>query len=426
MSPIHRRRAAQLATVIALFAAGSVSAGGVPAGPFFTGLGDLPGGDFESSAMDCSADGEVVVGWSKAVSGPSDFRAFRWTFDAGMTDLGDLSGEGQSIAWAISADGSIIVGRSDACDCAFRWTAATGMVDLNMTGAPPGFTATSALGISADGGVIVGAGRFPHMEAYRWTAATGVVPLGHLPTSNPDSFASGVSADGTVITGESMSGDMFAVEPIRWTQETGMVGLGDVPGGIFYGLGMAISADGSTIVGDAIGPLGGFEGFRWTAETGLAVLAPELSNVARSTAADSSFDGTYVIGSCESPIDGAYIWDPQTGMRNVQAILESRFGIDLTGWSLLGASGISDDARTIVGVGENPSGNREAWLARVAATVPGDIDGNAVVTLGDLAGFVAVLLGQDVDWVHVIVADMNGDGIVDGRDVGEFVDVLTS
>ena len=49
-------------------------------------------------------------------------------------------------------------------------------------------------------------------------------------------------------------------------------------------------------------------------------------------------------------------------MRNLKDVLEDDFAIDLTGWQLWEAKGISDDGRTIVGVGEGAS-NREAWIA---------------------------------------------------------------
>lgn len=37
--------------------------------------------------------------------------------------------------------------------------------------------------------------------------------------------------------------------------------------------------------------------------------------------------------------------------------------LDLTGWTRVAATGISDDGGTIVGYGENPLGQTEAWMA---------------------------------------------------------------
>jgi len=44
-------------------------------------------------------------------------------------------------------------------------------------------------------------------------------------------------------------------------------------------------------------------------------------------------------------------------------VLINDFGLDLTGWTLVRAMGISDDGLTIVGQGLNPSGQTEAWIA---------------------------------------------------------------
>ncbi len=52
-------------------------------------------------------------------------------------------------------------------------------------------------------------------------------------------------------------------------------------------------------------------------------------------------------------------------MRSVQDLLTSEYGIDLTGWSLSQATGISADGSTIVGYGRNADGNSESWIARL-------------------------------------------------------------
>jgi probable HAF family extracellular repeat protein len=105
---------------------------------------------------------------------------------ASFTGLGDLpGGVYRSIARAVSADGSVIVGASrvtDFGDGAFRWTAETGIVAL--TDVPEGhFTSLiDAYGISADGSVIAGVGRAGfNTEGYRWTEADGYVGLSDLP-----------------------------------------------------------------------------------------------------------------------------------------------------------------------------------------------------------------------------------------------------
>lgn len=85
------------------------------------------------------------------------------------------------------------------------------------------FDGSTANGISADGSVVVGRSRNDE-EAFRWTQATGMVGLGTLPGGAFSSFALGVSADGSVVVGTT-SGSNFG-QAFRWTQATGMVGLG--------------------------------------------------------------------------------------------------------------------------------------------------------------------------------------------------------
>ena len=59
----------------------------------------------------------------------------------------------------------------------------------------------------------------------------------------------------------------------------------------------------------------------------------------------------------------AFIWDAVHGMRSLRDVLVSDFGLDLSGWTLRYAEGISDDGMTIIGHGNNPDGNTEAWMA---------------------------------------------------------------
>lgn len=70
-----------------------------------------------------------------------------------------------------------------------------------------------------------------------------------------------------------------------------------------------------------------------------------------------SADGSVVVGVSGNE---AFIWDSANGMRSLQTVLTSDFGLDLAGWHLRGATGISADGQTIVGYGNNPSGNNEA------------------------------------------------------------------
>ncbi len=95
-----------------------------------------------------------------------------------------------------------------------------------------------------------------------------------------------------------------------------MVGLGDLAGGSFQCEPFGVSADGSVVVG----------------------------------------------GSAEATGIRAFIWDTANGMQNLQDVLVSQLGLDLTGWTLTQAFGISADGLTIVGSG-NHDGISEAFIA---------------------------------------------------------------
>jgi hypothetical protein len=50
---------------------------------------------------------------------------------------------------------------------------------------------------------------------------------------------------------------------------------------------------------------------------------------------------------------------------SLQDVLIKDFGLDLTDWQLQQARGISDDGLNIVGLGINPDGKMEAWIANL-------------------------------------------------------------
>jgi probable HAF family extracellular repeat protein len=140
------------------------------------GLGDLPGGAFSSIAYNVSTDGSVVVGRSASASGSE---AFRWTSGGGMVGLGDLAGGAfDSSASAISSDGLIVVGRATTAlgQEAFIWDSVNGMrrlydvleSDFGLGASLTGWTLNSATAISADGTTIVGYGLNPFGNTEAW------------------------------------------------------------------------------------------------------------------------------------------------------------------------------------------------------------------------------------------------------------------
>jgi len=330
--------------------------------PYFYGVGDLAGSSFYSQTYAVSGDGTVVVGLSASDAYPFG-EPFRWTLTTGMQALGTLAPPPfESGAYGVSGDGGTIAGYVylPTVGESFRWTEAEGMQTLGYL--PGGDRGGHAYAISADAGAIVGAAyNGSCTEAYRWSAGTGMVGLGVL--AGNWSQANGVSGDGSVVAGTSNS-DNSTYEAFRWTAGEGMVGLGDLSGGGFESHASAVSADGSVIVGRSASGVN-TQAFRWTQAAGMVNLgAPP--GTSRSSASAVSADGSVIVGRAgTNPTSFAFIWDEVDGMRDLKQVLESDLGLDLTGWDLTSARGISTDGLTIVGQGRNPSGNTEGWIAHI-------------------------------------------------------------
>jgi probable HAF family extracellular repeat protein len=329
----------------------------------FRGLGSLDSSQPSphSFATDVSANGSVVTGYSTRVNGQE---AFRWTQEDGMVGLGGFF----SFAEAVSADGFVVVGStSDNGSRAFRWTQGSGMVRLDDL-AGGGFYSI-ATSVSADGSVIVGSSDSVNgfEEPFRWTQADGMLNLGSLAPDGSYRYdhAYGISADGSVIVGSSYG--INGQEAFLWTQAGGIVGLGDLPGSDFYSIATSVSADGSVIVGSSYG-VNGFEPFRWTQVDGMLGLGSLASNDSSNDgqAYGVSANGSVVIGSS---YDGneyeAFVWTQAGGMVSLKDTLIGA-GLDLSGWDLYSARGVSADGLTIVGDAINPLGQQEAWVANLS------------------------------------------------------------
>jgi probable HAF family extracellular repeat protein len=189
--------------------------------------------------------------------------------------------------------------------------------------------------------------------------------LGDLPGDIFDSWAYGVSADGSVVVGNGV-GDS-GIEAFRWTEAGGMVGLRDLPGSGFSSRAYDVSADGSVVVGMSVGGSGN-EAFRWTAAGGMVGLGDLTGGTFSSDAYGVSADGSVVFGwSDGSAGQEAFRWTVAGGMRSVRDILVNDYGLggQLAGWTLSYVGACSADGSVIVGGGTNPAGLYEAWVARL-------------------------------------------------------------
>ncbi len=324
-----------------------VSSHAVATQPSFQGLGA------QSRAWGISADGSTVVGqliyWHDAngLSVPS-YEAFRWQ-NGIMTGLGDLpGGDTDSGAYGVSADGSVVVGYGHDTngESGFRWV--NGVMS-NLTESGAWKHSSAANGVSDDGLVVVGhvsdtdlwlnsSGNY----AFRWD--NGVMTMLDVQSSFR---AQAVSGDGSTLVGWRTGS--FLPTSFRW--QNGIVtDLGIVAA---FGL----DRDGSVVVG-----AGENDALRW--ENGVA------TSLGQGMAIDCSGDGSVVVGTSLTIADlrwggSAFIWTPELGRRDLLDFLTTDCGLDLSGWTLYEATGVSDDGRTICGYGVGPTGGSEAWIAHI-------------------------------------------------------------
>lgn len=148
-----------------------------------------------------------------------------------------------------------------------------------------------------------------------------------------------------------------------------MQGLGDLAGGSFSSIALSTSADGEVVVGSSVSANGN-EAFRWTQAGGMQGIGTLGGGGFNSQANSTSADGSVVVGrSTASGGAKAFLWDSINGMRALDDVLITDFGLDLTGWMLRDARGVSDDGLVVAGWGINPNGRQEAFIANMRQEV---------------------------------------------------------
>ena len=181
-----------------------------------TALGTLPGCD--NYRITATADDVVAGNCGSAAGGQS----FVWSDETGLVGLGNPTGADGSRPYAVSKDGSVVVGHTYLAGQtvgAFRWTRETGLSEALTV---PGTQTTALLldrrTMSDDGSVVVGSASNPNVPpvSFRWSSDSGFSLLDPLP-GDTQAFVNGVSGDGRTIPGSSFSG--AESKAILWTPE---------------------------------------------------------------------------------------------------------------------------------------------------------------------------------------------------------------
>lgn len=369
----------------------------------FVPIPNLEAPDYTGAATGVSQDGRVVCGWSDSSDG---IRAFRWTAADGAQSLGvgymPGSMDRVSKATAVSADGSVIVGWTHYFDSiswsprkmAFIWTAPGGFHRI------PASNGNNYIpyALSADGSVIVGevdsGTSAKYAVIFHWNDTIETV-LGGNPWYRAQAI--GVSHDGIRIAGSGVYGATGYTPRVTFIHDEveGYQLVGDFSANAFT-LVRALSADGQCMAGT----LGDVDSsiFRWQESTGLVDVGT-LTGALNTRVLAMNESGDIMVGT-SGAVDNwnAIIWDPTNGFQLLEDYATQTLSLDLQGWQLTQANAITQYA--IVGEGIDPEGIQKAWMIVLIifgdANEDNDVDGDdlyAYTAAGELAnitGFAAM------------------------------------
>jgi probable HAF family extracellular repeat protein len=244
---------------------------------------------------------------------------------------------------------------------------------MQNLGTMPGGVGAAAHAISADGSVVVGTLKISEdiFNAFRWEGGA-MSDLGTL-AGMESSVANAVSADGTAVVGHSLSFvPSFTSRAVRWTLTGGPQNIGMLPGDI-RARAFATSADGLVVVGSSTTPEGKDRAYRWASAGGMQDLGLPPGRT-ESVALGVDGLGTTIVGYVSAPgPPGAFLWTPALGTVELNSFLPT-IGIDIAGWTNLRAYGVSNDGRTIVGLGVFNAANR-GFVVRLPVL---DTDGDGI------------------------------------------------
>ncbi len=344
------RLGAAFAALVLIFVHGPTPAKGAS----FTLLGGLPGEDGDSRVSRISADGSTVVGSTRGEV------AFRWTSTDGLVALGRLPGTLGARAFAVSHDGSVIVGSSfsETEEIPFVWRGETN----EMVALGDGSVRGVAHHVSSDGRTIAGTLNTPDGDTsgFRWTEDSGLEDLGAL---MPIGFSHGgpLADNGATVFGIA-SDDRGPI----YRRDGKPVGRLPLPTTIRAGGASAVTPDGSIAVG--VGARSdtdfAFDALVWRGAT-VERLGHLDGGADYSVAYDVSDDGSVIVGESENAQGPrAFIWTKEDGMQPLAVLFED-LGIDLDGWVLSNAGGLSGDGRTIAGTAWHPIRRIESGFVAV-------------------------------------------------------------
>lgn len=372
------------------------------------------------SADDMSSDGQWVVGNSGAGQ-IAPGQPYRWNTVTGQYTL--ISAPGLE-AVGVSENGGVVVGdmpnpNGEPSEVAGRWRAATlawqGLGYLPDAGQCP--SRSNSYEVSADGSVVVGlswdgcSGR-----AFRWTSATGMVELEAL--ANGGNRASVVSADGNIIGGFAQG--QFDRTPAIWDGATTLGTLLD-PTGQVQGEVHGMSDDGQIMLCDWIDPgINDSNAVKWTAANGREIigagqLIPGWTGIPMDIADNGTIVGfDFLLGQRRAWIQPGGE-GPLVLLRDFVVNNGGTVPPELVSSQIWVAQAISADGRKIIGHGGGPY----SWIITITgqpAACAGDANETNFVDVDDLN---IVLSNWNKAVFFGTNGDVDGSGFVDVDDLNE-------
>jgi hypothetical protein len=157
--------------------------------------------------------------------------------------------------------------------------------------------------------------------------------------------------------------------------------------------------------------------WRWSVATGVQAIAPApVTEIGHVVAANN--DGSKVLTFYGMMgYAGSFLWSTERGYVSLATLAQEAGVVIPDGWTLNLPLGMSEDALTIVGTANGPSGT-SPFILNLRPSAPachadinhdGSVDGNDLATM--LSGWGDCVFGGQCN------ADLNSDGVVDGNDL---------